>query len=368
MNCPHCGRENRTSSSYCAGCGTRLETIPVGPSCPTCQQNNRPSAKHCRACGAPLLPIRRCAHCGAENRASARYCRNCSQPLMANAPPRLGTGSLAGGMVLNQRYAVAQKIAQGGMGAVYFVLDTRLNKHWAMKEMSQRALAPVDLQDAIQRFQNEARILATLRHVNLPQVIDLFAFEGKQFLVMDYIAGKTLEEILKQNRGALPLEQVMNYARQLVAVLGFLHRQTPPIIYLDLKPSNVMVEQTGQIKLIDFGISRFLKKRTSKNLLQEGLSENDAGIGTPGYAAPEQWKAGNITPQSDVYSLGVTLHQLLTTHDPTEKPFFLPPIQSLNPAVPEPICAALAPTYEWELAKRYKSIGEFERALEQAWR
>jgi serine/threonine-protein kinase len=285
---------------------------------------------------------------------------------MSNAPPRLGTGNLQSSTLLNNRYEVVGKIAQGGMGAVYLVRDTRLNKKWAMKEMSQRTFTPDQLQNAVNMFQSEAQILAQLQHANLPMVVDLFTFQTTHYLVMDYIEGETLEAVLKRNKAPFSLHEVMRYARQLIGVLSFLHNQNPPIVYLDLKPANIMLQPNGLIKLIDFGICRFQRKRTSRNLLVPGLSENDVGIGTPGYAAPEQWRIGNITVQADIYSLGVTLHQFLTYYDPTTTPFVLPSILSLNPNVPVPIAGVIAQAHELELAKRCKTMLDFERAWEQA--
>jgi len=383
MNCPICGALNRDGVKFCRQCGapqamlaSPAATPPSsGQICPTCQKPNRIGAKFCCYCSEPLTATRLCPHCGTENRVQARYCRGCSKPVMANAAPRLGTGSLAPGRVIANRYLIVRKIAQGGMGAVYLVTDTHLHdaslqraKAWALKEMSQSVFQPTELPMAIAMFRGEATILAHLRHPNLPAVTDFFDDKSKYYLVMDYVEGETLEAILKRNNAPFPLDQVLRWTTQLVGVLEYLHDRTPPVIYRDLKPGNIMLEKNGLLKLIDFGIARFQRKRTSKDLVHPGspLSESDAGIGTMGYAPPEQWKKGEVSPQADVYALGVTLHQLLTNHDPTTTPFALPSLRSLNPAVPEPIAAVIAQAHENDLTKRFQTIKDFERALDQA--
>ncbi len=347
---------------------------PSGQICPNCQTPNRIGAKFCSKCSEPLTSTRRCPNCSTENRVQARYCKNCRGPLMAQAAPRLGTGHLTPKTLLDHRYEIRAKVAQGGMGAVYLVADTHLNdprlqreKFWALKEMSESAFPPDQLQQAIQMFRTEASILAQLQHPNLPEVIDFFEFNTKYYLAMTFIEGETLEAILKKNNGPLDVETVRKYTRQLIGVLEYLHNQNPPIIYRDLKPSNIMREYgSGLLKLIDFGIARFQHKRTSRNLLRPGQSEDDAGIGTMGYAPPEQWKKGEVTPAADVYSLGVTLHQLLTSYDPTTTPFSLPPIESLNPQVPKWLAEVIAKAYEPSLSERFPTVLALERALGQA--
>src|SRR5215472_6963537 len=140
---------------------------------------------------------------------------------------------------------------------------------------------------------------------------------------MDFIEGQTLEEMLQQ-RGTpgLPVAKVLRMADELCDVLDYLHRQQPPIIYRDLKPSNVMVTPTGHLVLIDFGIARLFKP---------GQAHDTVAFGSPGYAAPEQHGHTQTTAQSDLFSLGVLLHQLLTGSDPSRTPFLFPPIRPTNP-------------------------------------
>src|SRR5581483_1295714 len=409
--CPNCGHPNRDTAKFCVGCGASQparngalsEGAPsptpaasfVAPSntpplsaatpipppessgalCPNCQKPNRIGAKFCRDCSEPLTTTRKCPHCGAQNRLQARHCRQCGRNLMAFAPPRLGTGNLVPKTLVANRYQIIRKLAQGGMGAVYLVSDTHLydpqhqrEKQWALKEMSEKAFPADQLQQAVDMFQREARMLAHLQHANLPEVVDLFEHQSKYYLVMTYIEGETLEAILQKKNAPLALDTVMKWTNQLCGVLGYLHVQTPPIIYRDLKLSNVMVEQkTGLLKVIDFGIARFQRKRTSKHLKQPGQHDDDAGIGTIGYAPPEQWRKGEVTTQADVYALGVILHQLLTNHDPASTPFNLPPISQLNPAVPPRLAQVIARAYANDAAQRYATVFDFQRDFIRVW-
>lgn len=404
--CGHCGHPNRDTAKFCVGCGNKFDApdavlpfasashppalpvaapaatpIPppesVGVPCPTCQQPNRVGAKFCRHCSGPIATTRKCPHCGGENRLHARHCRVCGKNVMYQAPPRLGTGNLAPKTLIAKRYQIIRKLAQGGMGAVYLVSDMHLydpmhqrEKRLALKEMSEKVFPADQLQQAVEMFQREARMLAHLEHANLPEVIDLFQDPdlNKQYLVMSFIEGETLEAILQTKNAPLDLETVMKWSNQLCGVLEYLHAQQPPIIYRDLKLSNLMLEtKTGLLKVIDFGIARYQRKRTSKHLKQPGQQENDAGIGTIGYAPPEQWRKGEVTTQADIYSLGVILHQLLTNHDPALTPFNLPNISTLNPLVPPRLAAVIAKAYENNPIQRYATVTEFQREFMRAW-
>ncbi len=272
------------------------------------------------------------------------------------APGRFGTGQIQPQAIVHGRFQVLDLIAQGGMGAVYRVADTRLRgKVWALKEMSEEGLGHEERQTAIQQFQQEAHMLAALQHPNLPQVIDVFEEWDKHYLVMDYVEGQTLEKILQGTGCPLPEPRVLAWAEQLCDVLAYLHAQSPPIIYRDLKPANVMEEnQTRVLKLIDFGIARFHKT---------GKTRDTVAIGTPGYAPPEQYGKGQSDARSDVYALGVVLHQLLTNYDPSQNPFHLPPACDLNPDVSADVEQAIARATKLDMADRFPSADAFWQAL-----
>ena len=239
------------------------------------------------------------------------------------------TGRLAPQSMLQQRYLVVGPAGRGGMSAVYQAVDTQYgNRRVALKEMSQGHLNANELAEATARFHQEARLLGSLHHPNLPRIYDAFSEYGRSYLVMDYIDGKTLLQLLKDaGRRPLPVAQVLDYATQLCDVLAYLHAQNPPIIFRDLKPTNVMVTENGHVVLIDFGIARFFK---------EGQAQDTVYLGSPGYAPPEQHGVSQTNPRSDLYALGATLHCCLTGRDPyhADDRFAFPPVRQLNPLVP----------------------------------
>jgi serine/threonine-protein kinase len=293
-----------------------------------------------------------CAVCGyRQNRDTATFCSSCGGAL-----PGLGTGKLPPRTTLHGRYVIVKQMGQGGMGAVYQVTDLRLpGKVWALKEMSAAALtSAAERALAVDAFQQEARLLATLDHPNLPQVVDYFEEGGKHYLVMDFVEGELLEEIVARS-GPLPEATVVGLAAQLCDVLEYLHSQSPPVIFRDLKPGNVMVTPEGVVKLIDFGIARFFKT---------GQASDTQAIGTPGFSPPEQHGRSQTDARSDVYSLGVTLHQLLTGYDPGQSPFQLPRVRTLNPAVSVRMEEVITQATEIEPARRFRSAREMKQALQ----
>jgi len=181
---------------------------------------------------------------------------------------------------------------------------------------------------AVARFRQEAAILGPLSHPNLPRIYEAFSEQERTYFVMDYIEGKTLYQLLKGGQQQpMPVSQVLHYALQLCDVLAYLHQQTPPIIFRDVKPTNIMVTQTGHIFLIDFGIARFFK---------EGQQQDTEFLGSRGYASPEQHGIFQTNPRTDIYGLGATLHFCLTGQDPyrATDPFAFSSIQQVNPQVP----------------------------------
>src|SRR5579885_1262750 len=230
---------------------------------------------------------------------------------------------LPAGHMLDGRYRVHKVLGQGGMGRVYLANDTRLaNRPVAAKEMI--IGDGIAEKKAIEDFAREARVLAALSHPGIPNVIDYFAENSRHYLVMEFVAGGDLQGMLDKlgPGGRLPEPRVVRWARQVLDVLSFLHGQAPPIIYRDLKPGNIMIDKDGRAMLIDFGIARFLPP-----------GGRGTQIGSVGYAPPEQY-LGKLEPRSDLYSLGATMHHLLTGRDPQlEPPFSFPPVRQLAPEV-----------------------------------
>jgi len=260
--------------------------------------------------------------------------------------------------MLQDRYHILRRIGGGGMGVVYLAEDTRLpGRMCAVKEMSPTQLPPDDRNWATNAFRQEAQMLAKLSHPGLTAVTDFFPEEDDLYLVMEYVPGQTLGGLLENTpSGRLPQGQVLNIVRQLCDVLEYLHGQSPPVIFRDLKPSNVMLTPEGQVKLIDFGIARLFKPAQSQDTVT---------LGTPGYAAPEQWGTGGQSDtRSDVYGLGVLLLRLVTGYDPTPNPFPLPQPRAVMPEISPKteylIVRATQPTPK----ARYPSVREFRRDMD----
>lgn len=308
-------------------------------------------------CRRPTATMR-CPTCQHDNPAGQPFCAECGRrlagtPADASAP---ATGQLPHETVLQDRYVITARLGEGGMGAVYRASDRRLSTvTWALKEMSQSAITgPLERQQAREAFRHEAEMLAGLNHPNLPRVTDHFEQDGKAYLVMEYVPGETLLSVLMREGLPQPPARVFAWLRQLCDVLEYLHAQQPPIIFRDLKPANIMLTPSGQIKLIDFGIARLFKP---------GQAHDTQAFGTMGYSAPEQYGRVQTDGRSDVYALGVLAHQLLTGHDPTLTPFRLPAARSLNPTLPLPLSDALARATDSDPDRRFASIGAFREAL-----
>jgi serine/threonine-protein kinase len=185
-------------------------------------------------------------------------------------------------------------------------------------------------------------------------VTDHFEQDGKAYLVMEYVSGETLLSYLQREGLPQPPARVFEWVRQLCDALEYLHTQQPPIIFRDLKPANIMLTPQGQVKLIDFGIARLFKP---------GQAKDTQAFGTVGYSAPEQYGRGQTDARSDVYALGVLVHQLLTGYDPTATPFRLPPANQVNAAISPQMAAVLAAATDSDVGRRHSTVGAFRDAL-----
>ena len=304
--------------------------------------------------------MKRCPVCQSENIENAQFCFQCGTNLTdTGSVNAIATGMLPAQMVLQERYVIAEKLGQGGMGAVYRASDRRLSTvSWAIKEMSSQAItSPLERQQARDSFRNEAEMLAALSHPNLPRVIDHFEQDGKAYLVMEFVPGETLISYVQREGLPQPMPRVLSWVRQLCDVLTYLHTSNPPIIFRDLKPANIMLTPQEQLKLIDFGIARLFKP---------GKEKDTQAFGTAGYSAPEQYGRGQTDARSDVYSLGVLVHQLLTGYDPTQTPFRLPPANQLQTSVSREVSDVLSQAIDNDPAQRFTTIREFREALFRA--
>jgi outer membrane protein assembly factor BamB/tRNA A-37 threonylcarbamoyl transferase component Bud32 len=244
------------------------------------------------------------------------------------------------------------------MGAVYAARDLHFPnvfKRVAVKEMVNLARDPSINDRIIRNFEREANILATLDHPSIPRIYDYFSNDQRSYLILEFIDGKDLEAILNESAGFLPEAQVVSWAVEVCDVLSYLHNIKPePVIFRDIKPSNIMLNTHGHIMLVDFGIAKTFQ-----------IGQKGTMIGTEGYSPPEQYK-GDSTPLADIYALGATLHHLLTRRDPRlEAPFSFSErmIRSINPAVSLELEAVIYTALQYNPNERFSSTVKMKDAL-----
>ncbi len=265
---------------------------------------------------------------------------------------------LSAGDIIKGEYKVIKVIGNGGMGSIYLCAEVKeSNKKWALKEMRLTQIQAEMQEKATKHFEMEAEILSRLNHLNLPTVKEYFKENGNYYLVMEFIEGEDLGKLLDRSATPFSEELVLKWGTQIATALYFLHIQKPhPIIYRDLKPSNIIVTPEGNIKLIDFGIARFFQPGKKKDTIQ---------MGSLGYAPPEQFGEGQTDERSDIYSLGVTLHQLLTKRDPAEadNPFKIPLVRTMNKDVSIELERIIQRSTQFEAIRRYQKVSELKRDL-----
>lgn len=271
---------------------------------------------------------------------------------------RSDSSSLKGNAMLLDRYKIMGVIGGGGMGTVYQARDMHFpdaHRMAAIKEMQTLATDPTLRQSTLKTFQREANILATLSHPAIPKIYDFFDDGERAYLVMEFINGSDLELLLQKTK-ELPIDKIVDWAIDLCDVLHYLHSHEPePIVFRDMKPSNVMIDSRGNVRLIDFGIAKTFVSGVKHTM-----------IGTEGYSAPEQYK-GDVTPQSDIYSLGATLHHVLTRKDPRLEPpfsFAERPLREANPKIPQGLADIIERALSFDVKNRFQSCAEMKDALE----
>lgn len=285
------------------------------------------------------------------------------------SPPRTRTG-LAPGTVLRDRYEILELIGQGGMGAVYKAADRRLvGRLCAVKEILPGLGAYEEELTAYQeQFYREASLLAQLDHPNLPKVSDYFSEDGREYLLMDYVPGRDLREIIEEARirGVfLEESQVLEWARQLCDALAYLHSRDPVVLHRDIKPSNIKLTPSGHIKLVDFGLVKVLSGDENRTVTVV------QGRGTVAYTPLEQYggDAGHTDVRSDIYALGATLYHLLTLRAPVDArqrflhPGSLPLPRTINPAISPATEQAIMAAMAMHPDDRPRSIEDFADLL-----
>jgi len=254
-------------------------------------------------------------------------------------PPRKGSDSKPlgrhdtngpqSGEVLQGRYMILGSLGVGGFSSVYRARDLRfpsVTRLCAVKEMVISTVDPEMRELTIKSFEREAGMLATLNHPAIPDIYDYFTDGNRSYLVLEFVPGQNLQQWLDETDEYLDEQKALDWALQVCDALAYLHSQKPqPVIFRDLKPSNIMLDPYNHIRLIDFGIAKLFEANEDKGTM----------IGTAGYTPPEQYR-GEASPAVDVYGLGATLHHLLTRQDPRqETPFTFSerPIRAANPAI-----------------------------------
>lgn len=318
-----------------------------------------------------------CEECGAANVHQATVCIACQRTLVTGALPpvvplpvkvvpatplQVVAGATAPskmrkvGSLLAGRYRLLREIGQGGFGSVYRARDMQqYGRLVAIKQINLERLTPQEVIEATDTFNREVTLLSSLNHPNLPKIYAHFTDANHWYLVMEYIEGQTLEEYLKRKRrGYLPLQQVLRIGLSVAKVLSYLHEQSPSVIFRDVKPANIMLTPTGHVYLIDFGIARRFSPQKNK----------DTGpLGSPGFAAPEQYGRAQSDPRTDIYGLGATLQTLLTGRDPLELRLGQASLR------PKPLSSALqellATMLETDVAKRPQNMHIVVERLEQ---
>ncbi len=299
--------------------------------------------------------------------------------------------ALIGRYLQNGIYAVERVLGHGGMGKVLLAAHTELDVPVALKQARADAPLPESVIAELDRllrteggpplgsfrvaldndfplsggsntdrFLREALLLARLHHPAIPKLYDYFFEDGYWYLVMEYVPGPTLAAYIGQHAPLLPLEAI-NYAMQLCDVLNYLHRQVPPVIYRDLKPSNSIITPEGRLVLVDFGIARYFK---------EGQINDTTDFGSPGYASPEQYEgSGQTDARSDLFSLGIILYEMLCGHRPARKGAnrdMFEPLQQLNPALSTALCGLVTVAIRSEQIYRFQTAHAFYLALKRA--
>ncbi len=264
-----------------------------------------------------------------------------------------------GGARSNPRYQIQDELGRGGMGVVYKARDSVLDRPVAFKVL------PPDMknhQEVVKKFGQEATSLAKLLHPNIVTVFDAGGIGGEYYFVMEYIDGRNLKDMVRESQQPLPIDKAVSIFKQLAGALSYAHSRA--IVHRDIKTSNVMLQEDGNVKLMDFGLAK---------ILEEAASERTAVSGTPYYMSPEQTMGEGIDHRTDLYSLGVMMYELVTgrvpfpsgdvgyhhLHSEPESP------RSLNPDVPEALEAIILKCMRKKPEERYQSADEILRELEK---
>lgn len=290
----------------------------------------------------------KCPECGKEDEDPYRCYKNFGSCYIAEG------GIPEERYLCEGRYKIITPLREGGMSTIYLSEDFKEKTICIVKELRDYFSNDSEKDDAIYMFEVESYMLVTLKHPGIPLINNYFPEKGNYYLVMEYIDGINLEELFTDSRGrGLPEREVISWGIQICYILEYLHSHNPPIIHRDIKPDNFIKRiSDGRLMIIDFGIATLYDPDYFYPL-----------VGTPGYISYEQYE-GKLHMRSDIYSLGVTLHQLLTGKDPTEGiPFEFEPLCEINPVLSPGLEKVIEKALERDMDKRYSSAEEFRKAL-----
>lgn len=321
-------------------------------------------------------PIRPCPQCRTPNRVEARFCRSCGATMDEETPlPETSTPPpapvehvyLETGMLVDNRYTVVQQIGEGGMGRVFLAVD-RAGRKYVLKQMREPEghTENAEYEVYLRSFQREANILSSLPHPYLPIARDFVITPQNPIIVMDYVEGRTLAEILEQSTNPLSENRVLRWAIQVCDALSYLHSKKPPIIHRNIKPKNIILEEgeDERVRLIGFGLARYYI---------DDLECDEDTLGTQGYSPPEQYGAAQTDARSDIFGLGATLYALLSRGDPAELvqfddpeqvQFSYPDLHSINPRTSHAVSQVVMKALQAEPARRYQTADEMKAALQ----
>ncbi|MGV8119786.1 MAG: serine/threonine protein kinase [Candidatus Xenobiia bacterium LiM19] len=262
------------------------------------------------------------------------------------------------GTIIKGVYEIEDVIGSGAFSFVYRVKDhLHPETTWAMKELSSSLEEHEGAEEAFEQFIREGELLKALNHPSLPKVVDVFGEGKKHYIVMEYVEGQNLQRKLKEKGSAFSFDEILPWMLQLLDILSYLHSLEPPVVFRDLKPSNIMITAGGRIKLIDFGIARLFSPEKVKDTYV---------MGTPGFSAPEQYGRAQTDPRSDIYALGATIFYLLTGDDPEQYVFKdFPPLDRSAAQVPSWFSAAVMRCLERKPEKRFQTALEVKHKLER---
>ena len=317
--------------------------------CRACGIKVSAEAVFCAACGTRLAPIAGVSATIDDRTVALTDEADAGQETRPNV-----TGPLAPGALLAERYRIVRALKSGGMGAVYLAADgEHPGQSTAIKEMLDNFATEGEREMGEAWFRREATMLASLQHKFIPRIHDYFVEGGRYYLAMEYVSGENLEDLLERTgTPGIPEQLVLGLGAQVCDVLTYLHSQTPPVIFRDLKPANIMLTAGGEIRLVDFGIARSFS----------GVRGNSL-VGTPGYAPLEQYQ-GLTDELSDLYSLGATMHHLLTGCDPRdEPPFSFRPARIYVPSISSATERLLEGVLSKDPAERGPKVEELGRQL-----